>query len=71
MCFMFVTWEPEVRTREHASNEFVEKAGSFTKRHSNMIFVSTGQGLKKDGVAVSFHENFADYVNFRREFETE
>ena len=71
MCFMFVSWQPEIRTRERASKEFAKKAEVFTKKHSNMIFVSTGQGLNKDGVAVSFHENFADYVNFRREFENE
>lgn len=71
MCFMFVAWQPEVRTRERESADFAKKAAAFVKKHSNIVFVSTGQGLNKDGVAVSFHESFGDYVKFRREFEIE
>ena len=69
MCFMFVAWRPEIRAQERSTEEFAKKAAAFVKENPNIIFVSTGQGLNKDGIAVSFHENFADYVKFRRDFE--
>ena len=69
MCFMFVAWRPEIRAQERSSKEFANKAATFVNSNPNIIFVSTGQGLKKDGLAISLHENFADYVKFRRDFE--
>ncbi len=71
MCFMFVAWDPAVRSLERETEEFAKKAAAFVKRYPNVVFVSTGQGLNKDGVSVSFHEDFTDYVKFRRLFELE
>jgi len=71
MCFMFVAWRPGIRAQERESEEFAKKALAFVKENSNVVFVSTGQGLNKDGVAISFHESFAAYVKFRRDFEIE
>ena len=69
MCIMFVAWRPEIRAQERESVEFAKRALTFVNTNPNVVFVSTGQGLKKDGVAISFHESFADYVKFRRDFE--
>ncbi len=69
--FYVVAWHPERRSQERSSQSYATKAAKFVKGHSNIIFVSTGQGLNKDGVAISFHECFADYVKFRRDFEME
>jgi acetylornithine/succinyldiaminopimelate/putrescine aminotransferase len=43
-------------------------ARKWIESHPNIVFSSDGEGLAKDVVFVSFHENYSKYAGFVREF---
>lgn len=46
----------------------VESTRNWMKAHPNIIFASEGEGLGKDSVTISLHENYSRYANFIRDY---
>jgi DNA-binding Lrp family transcriptional regulator len=45
-----------------------KKAMEWVNQHPNVIFGSEGEGLGKDLVLISFHQNYSAYAEFMRSF---
>jgi DNA-binding Lrp family transcriptional regulator len=59
------------RDYEKHPEDVFQKAKSFVKRHSNMIFASDGNGLDHDRITISIHKNYSDYSVFMQEMRAE
>jgi DNA-binding Lrp family transcriptional regulator len=46
----------------------VENGQKWAKQQPNVVYVSTGQGIDSDGLVVSIHENYADFVKYYQLF---
>jgi len=46
------------------TKETMAKATAYMKKFPNILFSSRAQGMGKDAVIISLHENFTDYENF-------
>ena len=46
------------------TEKFKERAIAWMKKHPNILLASRAQGMGKDAVIISLHENFTDYENF-------
>jgi len=46
------------------TKETMEKATAYMKKFPNILLSSRAQGMGKDAVIISLHENFTDYENF-------
>ena len=64
MAFSFFQYNQEVRKLQ--SNHLAKKIEETLEQHPNIIFASSGQGLGFQGVSVSIHQDYADYVEFIR-----
>ncbi len=49
----------------------MEKATAYMKKYPNILFSSRCQGMGKDAVIISLHENFTDYENFMADLKTD
>lgn len=49
----------------------VQKARDFSKRHPNIIFGATGEGLGFDRISISIHKNYSDYAKFVKDIRDE
>lgn len=49
----------------------VQKAQDFVKRHPNIIFGASGNGLGYDRISVSVHRSYSDYSKFIQEIKNE
>ncbi len=65
--FSFLRYNQEVR--KLGSVELTEKIEKTLQEHPNIVFASSGRGLGFDGVAVSVHKDYADYVEFVKSHE--
>lgn len=45
-----------------------DQAKKWAKDQTNVIFISTGQGVDADALMVSVHKNYADFVRFYHTF---
>lgn len=59
------------RDYEKHPEDVFQKAKSFVERHSNMIFVSDGNGLNHDRITISIHKSYSDYSIFMQEMRAE
>jgi DNA-binding Lrp family transcriptional regulator len=59
------------RDYEKHPEDVFQKAKSFVERHSNMIFVSDGNGLDYDRITISIHKSYSDYFIFMQEMRAE
>jgi len=57
------------RTTE--SKEIAERAAQWTLSKPNVLFAARVEGTGRNGVMISIHKNYADYVNFIREVKNE
>ena len=48
------------------TEESMEKAKKVTMAKPNIIFASSGHGMRKDAVMISLHRNYTDFSNFLR-----
>jgi DNA-binding Lrp family transcriptional regulator len=48
-----------------------KKAREWMMKQSNVVFVAEGQGIGWDGVCVSLHKNYSDFVEFMRKHNSE
>ena len=46
------------------TKETMEKATAYMKKFPNILLSSRAQGMGKDAVIISLHDNFTDYENF-------
>lgn len=53
------------------SKELMEKATAYMKEFPNILLSSRAQGMRKDAVIVSLHENFTEYENFMVTLKTD
>jgi len=53
------------------TKEIMEKATAYMKKKPNILFSSRCQGMGKDAIIISLHENFTDYENFMANLKTD
>jgi len=53
--------------KKKITEESVKKSEKWMMRYPNIIFAAVAEGMGKNGVMISVHENYADYSNFVRE----
>ena len=53
------------------TKEIMEKATAYMKKFPNILFSARAQGMGKDAVIVSLHQNFTDYENFMADLKTD
>jgi DNA-binding Lrp family transcriptional regulator len=46
----------------------IENGKKWAKQQPNVVYVSTGQGIDSDGLVVSVHKNYADFVKYYQLF---
>jgi DNA-binding Lrp family transcriptional regulator len=46
----------------------IEDGQKWAKQQPNVVYVSTGQGIDSDGLVVSIHKNYADFVEYYQLF---
>ena len=46
----------------------VENGQKWAKQQPNVVYVSTGQGIDSDGLVISIHKNYADFVKYYQLF---
>jgi len=72
MAFNFLSWNAEGEELSAArSKDFMDKAASFVKKNSNVIFASTGSGMGMGRVSISMHKSYADHVSFIKGLQAE
>jgi len=69
----FFTIKPEERKPKKLEGNFYEewkkKSDDFFARYPNIIFASTGRGLRKNAVWISLHKDYSCYANYLRDIE--
>ena len=50
-------------------NQTAKMIQATLEKTPSMFFASSGRGLEYDGVSISFHKNYNEFVTFRRELE--
>lgn len=53
------------------SKEVADRAIKWTMAKPNIIFAARAEGMGKNGVVISIHENYTDYSNFLTEITSE
>ena len=53
------------------TKEIMAKATAYMKQFPNILFSSRAQGMKKDAVIISLHQDFTDYENFMVTLKTD
>lgn len=59
------------RSHQEQQELATQKAKDFSKDHPNLIFVSSGNGLGYNRIAISVHKNYADYARFIEKIKRE
>jgi DNA-binding Lrp family transcriptional regulator len=49
-------------------HQLVDDGQKWAKQQSNLIYVSTGQGIDSDGLIVSVHKDYGDFVKYYQIF---
>jgi DNA-binding Lrp family transcriptional regulator len=65
LAFSFLQYDAEVQKLAE-SNQLDKKIEETVKENPSIVFASSGQGLGAQGVSVSIHKDYADYVKFIR-----
>lgn len=73
IAFTFLAVKPEERVPKNVKGslyeEWKKKSDEFFAKHPNIIFASTGRGLKKNALWISLHKDYSCYADFIREIE--
>jgi len=59
------------RYRVPRTKEIMAEAVAYMKKFPNILFSSRAQGMRKDAVIISLHQNFTDYENFMVTLKTD
>jgi DNA-binding Lrp family transcriptional regulator len=66
MAITFGNWR-----HEQYPDTRISEARDFTKKHPNLLFLSSGRGLNSDRVAVTVHKDYSDYMKFMQEIRSD
>ncbi len=50
------------------TKDLMKTINEFIEQQPNIVFVGHGEGMRKTGVIVSFHKDFADFTDFTQNF---
>ena len=67
----FINYRPEIRKDLQQNSELTRKIQAHLEKHPNVILASSGKGKGANGVSISIHKNYSDYVNFRNDIAEE
>ncbi len=70
MALTFIAGRREVLTRGRLE-EAQKKAKEWHSKHPNVIFAGAGNGMGWNGVLLSLHKSYSDYVKFKAEHDKE
>lgn len=65
----FVKTTPGLPNKE--GTEAIAKARKWIQAQSNVVFAAMCTGMGVNGIMLSFHKNYSDYVEFMRNYKTE
>lgn len=71
LVFSFVHYNLEIRKKFSKGGNIAGMIETTLSGNPHMIFMSSGRGLGMEGVAISIHKTYSDYVEFRRRLEDE
>jgi DNA-binding Lrp family transcriptional regulator len=69
VAFTFIKLRSE--TKMEKADEIKNRAKSFFKKHPNIVMALRGEGFGSDGILVSLHKDYAEFVQFIRELKME
>ena len=69
MAVHFTVWNRESYEALSQMNDFTERVDKWVSEQSNMIFVSSGEGLGMSRLAIMVHKDYSDYVKYRAQVE--
>jgi len=69
VAFTFIKIRPE--TKVDKISEIRRKAESFFEKHPNILMALRGEGLGSDGILISIHKNYAEFIQFMRKLKME
>lgn len=52
-------------------DDAVRKGREWIMKQSDVVLALSGQGMGRDGLAVSFHKSYSDFLTFKRNLDTE
>ncbi|UCD95941.1 MAG: winged helix-turn-helix transcriptional regulator [Candidatus Bathyarchaeota archaeon] len=64
MAFTLVAWKREAHQQLLDAEDYDSRIQGFFKKHPNIVFASSGQGVGMTRIAISVHKNYSDYVKF-------
>jgi hypothetical protein len=64
MAFIFFTWKHEAHEQLLVAEDYNRRIQDFFKKHPNLVFASSGQGLGMTRIGITLHKNYSDYVEF-------
>ncbi len=68
--FTFIKGEKDVR-KPGVFDATLRRVKDWFSKEPNVIFAATGEGLGFDGVMISFHKCYSDYIVFKRKHDAE
>ena len=71
MAFHFTYWKPESYEALTQLKGFTERVEKWRSEQSNMIFLSSGEGLGMSRLAIMVHKDYSEYVKFKAKLEKE
>lgn len=71
LAFTFVKKRKQVYLTPEKSDEAVKKTREWLEKHPNVVFASAGEGLGFDGLFVSLHKSYSEFVRFKKEHDDE
>jgi len=71
IAFTFIKNRKEVYLTSKKCDEAVKKTREWYREHPNVVFASAGEGLGFDGLFVSLHKSYSEFVRFKREHDDE
>jgi len=68
--FTFIKWRRE-HLKQGKFEEISEKAKQWLAKQPNVVFAGPGEGMGWDGVMISFHKSYSDFVRFKTTHDME
>ncbi|HEX69512.1 MAG TPA: Lrp/AsnC family transcriptional regulator, partial [Candidatus Bathyarchaeota archaeon] len=69
VAFTFIKIRPE--TKMEKVEEIRSRGKAFFEKHPNIVMALRGEGFSSDGIVVSLHRDYAEFVQFMRDLKME
>ena len=69
VAFTFIKIRPE--TKMDKVGEIRSRGKAFFEKHPNIVMALRGEGFSSDGIVVSLHRDYAEFVQFMRDLKLE